>query len=567
MKLSISLSAMLALLTTVSVVSGLIQDTCSCSCPGHPGNHDIKHGGKGGHGRHSGGHGGHHGGGGGDGGRHGGGHGGHHGGGGGDGGRHGGHGGHRYCIPSPATKTEACSALAEAGLINLGLLNCAQVDISPTVNILKRDDLAAERRTHQCKESSDATCQVLSKAGLVNLSLLGCLDLKFDPTINIGQQLLPGIENVVATLGGSGGESGGADQICVPPASTKKEACSSLSQAGLVNLDLLSCANVDISPQLTVLKRAAQCEMNADTSCEVLSKAGLVNLELLGCVDLKFDPVIGIGEQLFPTAKGTVAKVLETVSDLTTQSADGPSIKLDEGVCVPRNGNKKEACSSLSKAGLINLSALNCDKIDISPTLNILKRSGQCESNPDTSCELLSKAGLINLNLLGCIDLKFDPTINIAQELLPSLEGIAGSLPSLIPRDFDVRGRHGMCVKRGCSKKQACTALASAGLVNLSALNCNKIDISPKADILKRNVDDAEQSSLAARYVENKLAARGNKHCEKSPSAVCQEFSRAGLLNLNLLGCVDLKFNPKIKIGKTLLPAGVKIIETLADLL
>ncbi len=55
--------------------------------------------------------------------------------------------------------------------------------------------------------------------------------------------------------------------------------------------------------------------------------------------------------------------------------------------------------------------------------------------------------------------------------------------------------------------------------------------------------------------------------CDTNPDNFCQIISKAGLINLDLLGCFNLKFDPSISIGQSLIPAGVEITESLLGLL
>lgn len=93
------------------------------------------------------------------------------------------------------------SPLSSSGLANLHLLGCSEIDISPTISILKRDhpeslcngqfgDLptfgcGAVGQLQDRADDREVLCESFSKANLVNLAVLGCSKTKINPTINI----------------------------------------------------------------------------------------------------------------------------------------------------------------------------------------------------------------------------------------------------------------------------------------------------------------------------------------------------------------------------------------------
>ncbi|KAE8202768.1 hypothetical protein A4X06_0g5655 [Tilletia controversa] len=119
-------------------------------------------------------------------------------------------------------------------------------------------------------------------------------------------------------------------------------------------------------------------------------------------------------------------------------------------------------------------------------------------------------------------------------------------------------------------KYEACKSLSSAGFLNLNLFGCGKFNVNPKLDIFRREGTYFTPSSAGfahssgtkhhpgtkghpgSKGVHSKPGvhgAAGNCAVHISKSS-CPDFSRAGLVNIDLLGCLDVYVSPTVKIGQ-----------------
>ena len=118
------------------------------------------------------------------------------------------------CVPASGSKKTVCNSLSSGGLANLNLLGCSNIDISPSLNILKRMPVNLRHAARHSKETDNTSlCSDMSKAGLINLSVLGCSDTTLSPTLDILQKR--GLEHY--------------------PVAQQKSICASLSGAKFIN--------------------------------------------------------------------------------------------------------------------------------------------------------------------------------------------------------------------------------------------------------------------------------------------------------------------------------------------
>ncbi|KAE8236788.1 hypothetical protein A4X06_0g9438, partial [Tilletia controversa] len=162
--------------------------------------------------------------------------------------------------------------------------------------------------------------------------------------------------------------------------------------------------------------------------------------------------------------------------------------------------------------------------------------------------------GFLNLGLLGCGGFKVDPVIDFFRRSDES------------GPEFAARAEMERALNRH-NKYNACKSLSSAGFLNLNLFGCSNFDVSPKVHFFRREgTDSAPGSAGVARSSGTKghpgtkgtpgtpgskgvhgkpgtpgTAGTHGTHKSSCPVPVhkssCHDYSKAGLINLDLLGC------------------------------
>ncbi|CAD6985682.1 unnamed protein product [Tilletia controversa] len=123
-------------------------------------------------------------------------------------------------------------------------------------------------------------------------------------------------------------------------------------------------------------------------------------------------------------------------------------------------------------------------------------------------------------------------------------------------------------------KYDACKSLSGAGFLNLNLFGCGKFNVNPKVHIFRREGTAGVVRSSGtkghpgtkgtpgtpgSKGVHGKPGTPGTAgthgtHKSSCPVPVhkssCHDYSKAGLINLDLLGCFDFDVSPTIKIGE-----------------
>ncbi|KAE8226487.1 hypothetical protein CF319_g342 [Tilletia indica] len=185
----------------------------------------------------------------------------------------------------------------------------------------------------------------------------------------------------------------------------------------------------------------------------------------------------------------------------------------------------KNACTVMQQASLINLNLLGCADLDVN-VLSKLKPISKTET-----CKALQDGGLINLDVLGCAN----ADVNVLSN-----------------------GTKAPAKSASCSAKKTCTVMQE-GLLNVNALGCLNLNVNLlnllnlNLGVNKRAVNHHTKSSTTTKKATTTKATTTKTTTTKKPTATpkpstcstetCKILQKGGLLNLDLLGCVDANIN------------------------
>lgn len=254
------------------------------------------------------------------------------------------------------------------GLINLSLLGCSDVTVNPDIDVLRRS-----------LSDKDSICKALSLGGLINVALLGCADIDISPDVDILRK--------------------------------RNAICARFAEEGL-HARGLGCEGSHLEA------RAAEVDVERRwSSCSALSKAGLLNLSLLGCSDVDVSPDVDIlkrGECHYNPPKHTTKK--HHTKTKTRTHNHTPTHK-------PTTRNPRPTTTRTRNPPR--------------PTSTRRPNPPACAVDVKEVCKSMSGAGLINLDVLGCAKVKVAPTIKVGQALLPAVTNIVGTVGGTVDNVVD----------------------------------------------------------------------------------------------------------------------------------
>ncbi|CAD6907026.1 unnamed protein product [Tilletia laevis] len=247
----------------------------------------------------------------------------------------------------------------------------------------------------------------------------------------------------------------------------------------------------------------AACTPTKSDACNSISSGGLLNLGLLGCSDFKVNPVIDIFRRSDESSEEFVARA-EMERALTS-------------------AKKTDACKSLSSAGFLNLNLFGCSKFDVSPKVHIFRRDGT--AGTPGSAGSAGSAGSPGVKGTPGVPGSKNTPGQAGTPGTPGTPGTAGSpgVPG-VPGTAGTPGTPGTpgTVTTKSATKSTATATSTA---------------TTKASTTKSATTSTPSTTAACPVPVSKSS--------------CNDLSKAGLINLDLLGCFLFDVSPTIKVGQS----------------